>query len=96
MDTLNTPTEVKIHLRVRARDRDLIDRAAELVGANRSQFILASAVKEAKQVLLDQSTVLVDAKTFQTVMDWMDRAPSADEAAGMRRLAAAKAPWTGE
>ena len=69
---------------------------AELVGANRSQFMLASAVKEAKRVLLDQTTILADAKSFQAVMDWMDKAATDDEAAGMRRVLTAKAPWRGE
>ena len=93
MDTNHRLAEVNIHLRARAQDRTLIDRAAEVVGANRSQFMLASAVKEAKSVLLDQTTILADAKSFQAVMDWMDKAATEDEAAGMRRLLTAKAPW---
>ena len=56
--------EVNIHLRARAQDRTLIDQAAELVGANRSQFMMASALKEAKNILLDQSTIDADAETF--------------------------------
>ena len=85
--------EVNIHLRARTQDRKLIDQAAELVGANRSQFMLASALKEAKNVLLDQSTIFADAKTFQKVMDWMDTPPTRAEAAGMRRILQSKAPW---
>ncbi len=85
--------EVNIHLRARAQDRTLIDQAAELVGANRSQFMLASALKEAKNVLLDQSTIHADAKTFQSVMDWMDSAATGDEAAGMQRIVQSEVPW---
>ena len=70
--------EVNIHLRARARDRLLIDQAAELAGANRSQFMMAAALKEAKSVLLDQTTILADAKAFNKVMDWMDAAATAD------------------
>lgn len=88
--------EVNIHLRARAQDRILIDQAAELVGANRSQFMMASALKEAKNILLDQSTLYADAKTFQKVMDWMDAAATPAETAGMKRILAAKAPWQGE
>jgi uncharacterized protein (DUF1778 family) len=87
--------EVNIHLRARERDRELIDRAAELVGANRSQFMLASAVKEAKNVLLDQTTIHADGKAFQRVMDWMDAEPDPSEAEGMKRLLQATAPWRG-
>ena len=86
-------SEVNIHLRARSQDKALIDQAAELVGSNRSQFMLASALKEAKNILLDQSTLYADAKTFQTVMDWMDSAATPAEAAGMKRILQAKAPW---
>ena len=85
--------EVNIHLRARSRDRNLIDQAAELVGANRSQFMMASALKEAKNILLDQSTLLTDAKAFQKVMDWMDAEPTQAEADGMKRLLGAARPW---
>ena len=85
--------EVNIHLRARSQDRELIDQAAELVGANRSQFMLASALKAAKDVLLDQSTEFVDAKAFQKVMDWMDAEATPVEVAGMKRILEAKPPW---
>ena len=88
-----TTTEVNIHLRARAQDKSLIDQAAELMGANRSQFMLASALREAKNVLLDQSTLHADAQTFQKVMDWMDAPATHAEAAGMKRILRAKAPW---
>jgi uncharacterized protein (DUF1778 family) len=85
--------EVNIHLRARSQDRALIDQAAELVGSNRSQFMMASALKEAKSVLLDQSTIYADAKTFQTVMDWMDSPATQSETDGMKRILQAKVPW---
>ena len=87
-------SEVNIHLRARARDKDLIDRAADLVGANRSQFMLASALKEAKNVLLDQTTIVADAEAFQKIMDWMDAEASPAEAAGLERLMGSQAPWS--
>ena len=85
--------EVNIHLRARARDRDLIDQAAELVGANRSQFMMTSALKEAKNVLLDQSTFYADAAAFQKIMDWMDAPATAPETEGMKRILDAELPW---
>ena len=85
--------EVNIHLRARSQDRAIIDQAAELVGANRSQFMMASALKAAKNVLLDQSAIYADAKTFQKIMDWMDASATAAETAGMKRLLQAKSLW---
>lgn len=93
MKDQSTIAEVNIHLRARTQDRQLIDQAAELVGANRSQFMLASALKEAKNILLDQSTIYTDAKTFQKVMDWMDTAATPAEITGMKRILQSKAPW---
>jgi uncharacterized protein (DUF1778 family) len=71
--------EVNIHLRARTQDRELIDQAAELVGSNRSQFMMASALKEAKNVVLDQSTIHLDTQKFQRVMDWMDSPPTVSD-----------------
>jgi uncharacterized protein (DUF1778 family) len=91
-----TTAEVNIHLRARAGDRDLIDQAAELIGANRSQFMLASALKEAKNVLLDQTTIRVSAAAFQDILATLDRDPAPDTAAGMRRLLNTKIAWTSD
>jgi uncharacterized protein (DUF1778 family) len=91
----SSAAEVNIHLRARARDRLLIDQAAELVGANRSQFMLSSALNAARAVLLDQTTIHADVATFNKIMDWMDAAATPEEIAGMRRLLSAKAPWPG-
>jgi uncharacterized protein (DUF1778 family) len=85
--------EVNIHLRARAQDRTLIDHAAGLTGANRSQFMLAAAIKEAKHVLLDQTSFLVDNRTFQKVLDRLDAPASHEELAGMNRLLEVKVPW---
>ena len=93
MNEQSTIAEVNIHLRARARDRAIIDRAAELVGANRSQFMIASALKEAKNVLIDQTTIQADAQAFQEIMDWMDSAATPGEATGMKRVLQSKSPW---
>jgi uncharacterized protein (DUF1778 family) len=91
MTRASQSAEVNIHLRARPQDRDLIDRAAELSGVNRSQFMLASALKEAKNVLIDQTTIYADGKTFKQILDWMDEPATPQEVAGMKKLLAAKA-----
>ena len=94
MKTGQPIAEVNIHLRARAQDRILIDQAAELIGSNRSQFMMASAIKEAKNVLLDQTTLCVDNKTFQQVLDGLDAPATPEQTSGMKRLLASKAPWS--
>lgn len=95
MSQSGSTAEINIHLRARPQDRSLIDQAAEIVGSNRSQFMLASALKEAKNVLLDQTSFYAEAKAFQSIMDWLDAEPADDDVAGMKRLLEAKAPWQG-
>jgi uncharacterized protein (DUF1778 family) len=86
-------SDVNIHLRAREQDRDLIDQAAALTGQNRSHFMLASSLKEAKNVLLDQTTIIADNQAFQQILAWMDADPTKEELAGMKRLMNRKADW---
>jgi len=51
---------------------------------------------EAKNVLIDQSTIFADAKAFQKIMDWMDRPATSTETAGMKRLVRAQTPCRGD
>jgi len=82
--------DVNIHLRARPQDRELIDRAAEVVGANRSQFMLLAALNEARNVLLDQTVVRVDPETYAQFVAALDAAPDSE---GYRRLMNARLPW---
>ena len=96
MKTEHIPAEVNIHLREKAHDRLLIDQAAELLGSNRSQFMMASALKEAKNVILEQTSIYVNNNTFQKVLDWLDTPATQEQTEGMNRLRAIKAPWSHE
>ncbi|MEE7626145.1 DUF1778 domain-containing protein [Methylobacter sp. Wu8] len=96
MRTEHTPAEVNIHLRAKAHDRLLIDQAAELLGSNRSQFMMASALKEAKNVILDQTSIYVDNKTFQKILDMLDTPATQEQIDGMNRLRTINSPWSDE
>ena len=58
--------------------------------------MLASAVREATNVRLDQTTIRLDAQEFQRVLDWMDASPSEGEAEGMKRLKSARGKWAND
>jgi uncharacterized protein (DUF1778 family) len=94
MQTQHTSAEVNIHLRAKIQDRLLIDQAAELLGSNRSQFMMASALKEAKNVILEQTSLYVDNQTFQKVLEWMENPATSAQIEGMNRLKAVKSPWS--
>ncbi len=82
---------VSINIRAKARQRDLIDRAAERLGRSRSDFMLEAACREAEDVLLDQAFFAVDADAFAAFQKLVDRPlPATDK---LRRLLKTKAPW---
>ena len=82
---------VSINIRAKARQRDLIDQAAERLGRSRSDFMLHAACREAEDVLLDQAFFTVDSGTFAKFQKLLDKPlPATDK---LRRLLKAKAPW---
>ena len=80
-----------INLRALPEQRDLIDHAANLLGKNRSEFMLEAACERAQSVLLDQVFFGLDAEKFQQVTAMLDAPANANE--GLERLMAIKAPW---
>ena len=82
---------VTINLRADEQKRALIDRAAEAVGKNRSEFMLDAACREATTVLLDQRFFMLEEGAFKRFTAALDRSPA--ENPKLRRLLAARAPW---
>lgn len=85
------PRDVTINLRANRRQRALIDRAAETLGKNRSDFMLEAACREAGAVLLDRRFFLLDEKTYRRFIALLDKPPADNPR--LRRLLTAKAPW---
>ncbi len=80
-----------INLRAMESQRSLIDRAATLLGKNRSDFMLETACREAENILLDQQLFVLNKVDFDSFMTILD-APVKDNPA-LRKLMARKAPW---
>ena len=86
-----TSEAVSINIRAKARQRDLIDQAADQLGRSRSDFMLEAACRAAEDVLLDQAFFTFDAGTFATFQALLDQPlPPNDK---LRRLLKTKAPW---
>src|SRR5256712_5030523 len=83
--------DVTINLRANRRQRALIDRAAETLGKNRSDFMLEVACREADAVLLDRRFLLLDEKAYKRFTAALDKPPADNPK--LRRLLASKAPW---
>lgn len=82
---------VMINLRADERKRALIDRAADAIGKNRSEFMLEAACRAAETVLLDRCFFMLDDKAFKRFTDALDKSPAHNPR--LRRLLATKAPW---
>lgn len=80
-----------INLRALPEQRDLIDHAANLLGKNRSDFMLEAACERAQSVLLDQVHFALDKDKFKQFLDLLDAPP--EQNLGLERLMAVKAPW---
>ncbi len=85
------PRDVTINLRANQRQRALIDRAAEALGKNRSDFMLEAACREADAVLLDRRFFMLDEKAHKRFIAALDKAPADNPK--LRRLLTSKAPW---
>jgi uncharacterized protein (DUF1778 family) len=91
MSHIRTKEAVSINIRAKAKQRDLIDQAANRLGRSRSDFMLEAACREAEDVLLDQAFFSVDAGTFAKFQALLDQPlPPTDK---LRRLLKTKAPW---
>ncbi len=82
---------VTINLRADKLKRALIDRAAERLGKNRSEFMLEAACREATAVLLDQRFFLLDERAYKRFTAALDKPPA--ENSRLRRLLRSKAAW---
>ena len=80
-----------IHLRAGKAKRALIDRAAEAVGKNRSEFMLEAACREAEGILLERTFFRLDEKTYKKFIAALDR--SREENPRPRRLLTSKPAW---
>ena len=80
-----------INLRAMPKQRDLIDHAANLLGKNRSDFMLDAACERAQAVVLDQVFFRLDNAKFKQFTKMLD-APQGDNP-GLKRLMKVKAPW---
>jgi uncharacterized protein (DUF1778 family) len=85
--------DVSINIRARNAQRDLIDRAAEAVGKNRSDFMLEAACERARDVMLDQTFFALDARTFERFRSLLDRPLPRRNRAALKRLLTRKPRW---
>jgi uncharacterized protein (DUF1778 family) len=80
-----------LNLRIKPELRGLIDRAAEAVGKNRTDFVLEAARRAAEDALLDRTVFTVSPKAYAEFLARLDAPPQPNER--LRRTMQTKAPW---
>jgi uncharacterized protein (DUF1778 family) len=80
-----------INVRLSKMLRDLIDRAADVLGKTRSEFILESARTHATDVLLDRRLFTLNTDQYEAFIRTLEAPPEPNEK--LKRLLASKSPW---
>ena len=80
-----------LNIRIKPEVRGLIDRAAELVGKNRTDFVLDAARHAAEDALLDRTVFVVNSKAYAEFIARLDAPPQPNER--LRRSLKTAAPW---
>jgi len=80
-----------INIRATVQDRELIDRAAAMLGKNRSEFMMEASRQAAEDALLDRTRFSLDAQRYAEFVAALDAPPA--PSAALRRLLATPAPW---
>jgi uncharacterized protein (DUF1778 family) len=88
---LSKTRDENINLRVNRGQKSLIDRAAQALGRNRSDFMLETACREAESVLLDRRYFALPEEEFRRFTAMLDKPPASNPR--LARLLRTKAPW---
>ncbi len=90
MPATATRTRV-INLRTTEARRELIDRAAEALGKDRTEFMLEAATREAQAVLLDRRLFQLDDASYKRFVKALEASPADNPR--LHKLFARRAPW---
>lgn len=82
---------ITINIRAKQQQRDLIDQAAQLLGKNRSDFMLETVCKQAETVLLEQCYFTLVEDDFEKFNQLLDQPPEKNSA--LKKLLDSKSPW---
>ena len=80
-----------LNLRIKPQVRELIDRAAELAGKNRTVFVLDAARRAAEDALLDRTVFAVRPKAYRQFLERLDGTPKPNKR--LLKTMQTRAPW---
>jgi uncharacterized protein (DUF1778 family) len=82
---------VPLNFRIKPSVRNLIDRAAELLGKHRTDFVIEAAERRAEEILLDRTAFTVSPEMYAEFLARLDAPPQPNER--LKRTMTTKAPW---
>ncbi|HEV2531153.1 DUF1778 domain-containing protein [Phenylobacterium sp.] len=85
------PKRETLNLRIKPELRGMIDRAAELAGKSRTDFVLEAARRAAEDAMLDRSLFSVGQEVYGEFLARLDAPPHADDR--LRQTLQGKPPW---
>jgi len=80
-----------LNIRIKPQIRELIDRAAELAGKNRTEFVLDAARRAAEDTLLDRTVFTVSPKAYRQFLARLDAPPKPNKR--LLKSMQTPAPW---
>ncbi|CAN7740837.1 DUF1778 domain-containing protein [Rhizobium leguminosarum] len=82
---------VPLNMRIKPATRNLIDRAAEMLGKTRTDFMLEASERRAEEVLLDRTIFTVSAEVHAEYLARLDAPTQPNDR--LKRTMSTKAPW---
>jgi uncharacterized protein (DUF1778 family) len=87
----NLDASVPLNIRIKPATRNLIDRAAELLGKTRTDFMLEASERRAEEVLLDRTIFTVSPDVYAEYLARLDAPAQPNER--LKRMMTTKVPW---
>jgi len=89
----SSDASVPLNMRIKPATRNLIDRAAELLGKTRTDFMVEASERRAEEVLLDRTIFTVSPEIYAEYLARLDAPAQPNDR--LKRTMSTKAPWDG-
>ena len=87
----NAAKRESLTIRIKPEERWLIDQAAQLLGKNRTEFMLEATRRAAEEAILDHTVFAVSPKAYAEFLARLDAPPQPNER--LRKALQTPAPW---
>ncbi len=87
----NAAKRESLTIRIKPEERWLIDQAAQLLGKNRTDFMLEATRRAAEEAILDHTVFAVSPEAYAEFLALLDAPPQPNER--LRKALQTPAPW---